>query len=574
MKIRKRTESDPPIKEVNWSPNPGPQSLLFDCTADIILYGGAKGGGKTEAMLIWAAQGIHLAGYRAAIFRRTFKQLERHVIPKSLDLFLPLVQAGLAAYDTREHRWTFVTPDGRFAYIDFAFLERDEDLQQYQGAEYARLGFDESTDFTERQIRVMLTCVRSPVEGISRQVLLASNPVGRGYGWHFHMFVKGRHQCTIYKDALWPSDKVPVLFSTIFIPANVFDNPVLLERDPLYPERLRTQWGPLAEALLKGDWNQTTNTAFDIDQDIHFCEPFDIPRDAPRWIAIDWGKSDLACTVWLASFDGRVWAYRDYARPGRVIVPYAEEVVALSQGEKIDYCVLSHETFADRGIGITQAQQFADVLSRANIPVQPSDRDPEGRLLLLREYLRIETARVPVEIVSLEDMSYWSRRFEQEGEEAFREYARLRNDMSAQRLPKLKVFRQDERFPRYGCPALTHTLPLLLTDASKPYRLVEGQEDDPFDALTYGLKVHLRNTGVTEDERYRILTQGGAPDSGFGIYFAKKAAHGAEESKQDELEAALRSSGEDRAYFWSREKFSNGRDSDSEFVPPSGAGIR
>ena len=48
-----------------WEPNPGPQSLLFKCPADIILYGGAAGGGKTDGAIIWAAEHIDKAGYHA-----------------------------------------------------------------------------------------------------------------------------------------------------------------------------------------------------------------------------------------------------------------------------------------------------------------------------------------------------------------------------------------------------------------------------------------------------------------------------------------------------------------------------
>lgn len=564
MKVKRQRAGDPPVARVEWRAQDGPQSAIFDCIADIILYGGAKGGGKTEAMLIWASQGIHLPGYRAIIFRRTFKRLEHHVIPKSRELFLPLEKKGLAHYDTRDHRWTFVTPDGRFSYLDFAFLERDADLFNYQGAEYARIGFDESTEFTENQVRFMITCLRSPVQGISRQVLLCSNPIGRGYAWHFRMFYKDRAPGTVYRNARWPSDNHPVLLSTTFIPANVFDNPKLLENDPLYPERIRTQYGPIADALLRGDWNQTTNTAFDIEEDVHFCSPIAIPPDAPRWLAIDWGKSDLACAVWLASFDGRVYAYRDHARPGKLIVPYAQEIVALSQGEQIDFCVLSHETFAERGIGITQAQQFADVLKTANISVQPSDRDPEGRLLLLREYLRLDGQQIAVN-ANLDDMDYWSKRFESEGDEAFREYAKLRDVVSDQRLPKLKIFTQDSAFPSYGCPALMRTLPVLLTDSERPYRLLDNQEDDPFDALTYGLRVHLRNTEMTSRERHDILTGGGAPDSSFGVYFSWKAAHGEEQS-----DVVLGTPAADAPTFWRRERYSNERES----LPPSSSRLR
>ena len=186
------------MKAIEWQPNRGPQRQLFSCPATVILYGGAKAGGKTEAALVWAvANGFDKDGYRAVIFRRTFPELERKIIPRSHELF-----SGVGKYDTRNHQWTFPTPAalgsnvsvGGQAVLEFAYLERELDVHKYDGAEYARIAFDESTRFSENQVRYILTCLRSPVEGIRRQMLLATNPIGSGFSWHYELFIKNRQR--------------------------------------------------------------------------------------------------------------------------------------------------------------------------------------------------------------------------------------------------------------------------------------------------------------------------------------------------------------------------------------------
>lgn len=500
-----------------WRPHPGPQTLLFSCPADIILYGGAKGGGKTEALLMWCAQDWHVPGYRALILRRTFPQLERHLIPRSQELLAPLVERGLARYDARNHRWTFQTRGGGLSVLEFGFLERDSDVNNFQGAQYARIAFDESTQFTEYQVRTMLTCLRSPAPGVRRQVLLVSNPTGPGYGWHKAVFVDNREEGRIYRDAKWPSDGQPVMFSTCFIPACVFDNPTLLERDPLYPERLRTQAGPIARAMLLGDWSSAPHLAFDFDYEDHTCDPIEIPPEAPRWIGIDWGAgSNAAACVWLADWGGRVWVYDELAVRGELIVPFAERILERSTGQRINYAVLSHECFNERGMGITQADQFREVLDRAGIVLLKSSKDAEGRLQLVREYLR----RVPVPSEAPQafqpDWAYWERRFEREGRAAYEEFVRLRSRAAGSTLPKLRIFRT--------CSGLIRQLPALAVDVDRPTRLADGQEDDLYDALGYALQMHWQKGPIVSPEEVYTAIVGPVPESGLQAALAWQTA--------------------------------------------------
>jgi hypothetical protein len=503
-----------------WSPNPGPQTLLFSCPAEIILFGGAKGGGKTDGMLVWAAQDIDKNDYRALIFRRTFPELEHHVIPRSQQLF-----SGIGRYDGKNHRWNFRTPDGGRSSIEFAYLERESDIFSYQGSQYAKIGFDESTLFSESTVRMMWTCVRTMVPNVRKQMLLTSNPVGPGFGWHKLMFIKNRLNRTIYRDALWPSDMRPVGATTCFIQSRVYDNYALLKNDPNYIDRLRSQSISVTKALLEGSWEETLHMALSVDPYVHTIQPFEIPEDAPRWMGLDWGVEDKAAAVWFTYVKGRVYAYRDHCRPGKLIIPYAQEVVDLSKGERIDYCCLSHECFSQKGTGNTQADQFIKVFSQAGIPIIKSDKDAEGRLMLMREYLR--TVKVPTSEADIGiggDYTYWMKRFEKEGIQAWNDYRKFGENDEA-KLPKMQIFQPGVvNGKHYGCPDLISALPLLTTDMEKPKLLAEGQDDHSYDAAGYGMKAWVVSDETSLMEAYQKQLQGRVPDSLLAAHHALEAA--------------------------------------------------
>lgn len=526
------------MRKIVWTPHKGKQTYLFQCPAEVILYGGAKGGGKSESLIILSNRDCNKDGYKALILRRTFPELERHIIERSHRLF-----GGVGKYDSKNHRWTFPTPVkpgsrvsvGGKATIEFGYLERDSDLDKYQGAEYARILVDESTQHPENRIRFMMTCLRSPVPNILRQLVLGSNPVGIGFGWHKLMFIIDRKPLHIYNDARWASDGKAVDHTTCFIPSTVWDNPTLLKNDPDYPKKLQTQHGAVTRALLFGSWEETVNMALEFDFELHTCPARTIPEWATRWVGIDWGKTDQAASVWFAADHQRIYAYRDHCRPGKVIKPYAQEVVEKSRGENIEFAVLSHECFADHGMGNTQADQFREVFDKAGITVVKSDRDPEGRLMLMREVMR--TTELPASMIgedTLNDSAYWEQRFRSEGKEAAEEYMRLKARKMEGPLPLLQIFRPTPD-GKYGCPILIKTLPLLVVDMVRVDRIADHQDDHSFDGATYGLKAYMGGTAKPFEETYREKLIEGMPDSSFGAEFAETAARKRYEDEEDNI---------------------------------------
>ena len=145
----------------NWHPQDGPQSAAYNSDADIIGYGGAAGGGKTDL-------GLGLAfnkHYRSVIFRRTYPLLEG-IEARGKEIF------GNDKYNGSLHRWLW--DDGKS--IRLASLQYEDDKKNFQGRPFDLYVFDEATEFLESQVRFVIGWNRSAKENQKCQVLLPFNP--------------------------------------------------------------------------------------------------------------------------------------------------------------------------------------------------------------------------------------------------------------------------------------------------------------------------------------------------------------------------------------------------------------
>jgi predicted phage terminase large subunit-like protein len=211
------------------APTPAQQRFLLTDN-DECLYGGAAGGGKTDALLMAALQYVGTPGYAALLLRRTYGEL---TMPEGLIARAHEWLAGSPAV-WNEAKKTYTFPSG--AAIVFGYLDSDRDVYRYQGPAFQFMGFDELTQFSEFQYRWLFSRMRR-LEGsaIPVRTRAASNPGGAGHEWVKHRFVKPGHP------------------DRPFIPAKLADNPFLDAEE--YVRRLE-MLDPVTRAqMLEGDWD-------------------------------------------------------------------------------------------------------------------------------------------------------------------------------------------------------------------------------------------------------------------------------------------------------------------------------
>lgn len=238
-------------------PQPGPQTQFLSSPADIAIYGGAAGGGKTFALLLEFLRHIKNPEFGAVIFRRTAEQIR---IEGGLwDIASQLYPALGARGRENRHDWTF--PTG--ARITFDSIQHEKDKLAFQGAQICGLGFDELTHFTESQFFYLLSRNRSTC-GVRPYVRATTNPDANSWVKPFlgpwisaelpaadgelRYFIRDGGQIR------WVPKRTKFAKSVTFIRAKVTDNPALLRRDPGYLANLKSLSLVDRRRLLDGDW--------------------------------------------------------------------------------------------------------------------------------------------------------------------------------------------------------------------------------------------------------------------------------------------------------------------------------
>jgi hypothetical protein len=153
--------------DIDWRPNPGPQTEAYESEADVLGYGGAAGGGKTDLILGLAAT----CHKHSVIFRRVFPNL-RAVIERSREILSGEQDHGRDRYNESLHRWAL--PGGQM--LEFEACQYEADKEKQRGRPRDFYAFDEATEFTKSQIMFIIAWLRSTVQGQRCRVVLTFNP--------------------------------------------------------------------------------------------------------------------------------------------------------------------------------------------------------------------------------------------------------------------------------------------------------------------------------------------------------------------------------------------------------------
>jgi len=142
-------------EQIEIRPQAGPQENFLATEADIAIYGGAAGGGKTWALLLEPLRHIHNPEFGAVIFRRTYPQIRSEGGLWSESSTIYPAMGGQPRESILD--WTFPA-GGR---IKFAHMQHEINRLDWQGAQIPLIEFDELTHFTKEQFFYMLSRNRS-----------------------------------------------------------------------------------------------------------------------------------------------------------------------------------------------------------------------------------------------------------------------------------------------------------------------------------------------------------------------------------------------------------------------------
>lgn len=440
---------------------PQPKQVLFHrCPADRVLYGGGRGGGKSEALL-WDAitQCLTYKGYVAVIFRRIYDNLmgvfrERlYKLPNSI-----------GTWNQTERSFRFVNG----SVILLRAADEPKDAEGFQGNEWDGLYIDEIQEFTQNMITPLLMNLRGSgkvQEQITPRFRASAWPWGIGHAWVKKEWITPAPPYTIWspntdeEGHLLPEGETRP--TRCFIPANIFDNPALLKRYPGYINELKDK--PEAERRAAfGDWDVYEGQAFpEWRKERHVVTPFPLPSNWIKRGGVDFGTT----APWAAYFYAEDPSVIDEVDPTlRRVYVFAEfyerGTDAQIQAKKLQlFCSNQSNMYA------IQIPPDMNMKGSTNRNVSPAD--------VYRRYLT--PLGVAIQVASRAGKNHRAHR-----KDLMHRFLSLAPDGK----PWLQVFDT--------CRQLTSQLPSLPIDPNRPDDVDTRAEDHAYDALTHALDV--RNT--------------------------------------------------------------------------------
>lgn len=369
------------MNERTWKAQPK-QRIFVLRDEDEVFYGGAAGGGKSDALLGFSIyRRLKYPGSRGLILRRTYAELEKEgsLIPRSHELL-----TGIATWNGSTRKWTFPEELGG-GVIEFGYCQYERDVYQYQSAQYDDVLFDELTHFTKFQYLYLMSRCRTTRENVKPVVRSASNPGNVGHVWVKKRFIDAMPPMTTYTD-----DNGRTRY---FVPAKLSDNFILMKADPEYGNRLLLLPERERMALLDGRWDLYEGQFFgEFDYETHVVSRMTKIEDWwVRFGAYDHGYNHPFCFGWYAvDGDGNVYKYREIM--GRRMRPdqIAAAIHEYEDTAKLRYIDAGHDCWSKgKDGGPTIADQFQK-LGKNKLILSQAKIDRVQGASQLRDYLAHE----------------------------------------------------------------------------------------------------------------------------------------------------------------------------------------
>ncbi len=369
-----------------WMPQIGPQMMAVDAAliANELLFGGARGGGKTDFLLADFAADLaqgYGAAWRGILFRKTYPECDELIL-RSKEIYAACFPG--CNFHQQSKTWHF--PCG--GTLKIRALENESDADKYQGHSYTWIGWDELGNWPSPSAYMKLkACLRSAATINGKRIRATANPGGAGHHW-----VKQYFGIDQYPNGGVLIQEQQVASSRMFIKSRVFDNKILLRQDPFYVDRLKGVGSEgLVRAWLDGNWDVIAGAFFaEWDAQHHVIQSFAVPAYWMRFLSFDWGSSSPFSAGWwaVASEDcalpgtgkflprGSLVRYRELygsTPSGEGLKLSAEEVASrilmqMGPSEKLTYAIADPSIFRVDG-----GPSIAERMARKGLMFQPAD---------------------------------------------------------------------------------------------------------------------------------------------------------------------------------------------------------
>jgi phage terminase large subunit len=364
------TESAIPQRQVDWDTLLGftvRQQSALDAmyTKRFLLYGGARGGGKSR-FLRWAAvdylvtlfQELGIKHARVGLFCETYPDLRDRQISKIRTEF-PMWMGKLT--DSKDQGLAFVLSDELGGGI--IALRNLDDPTKYQSAEFAAIFVDELTKTTIDTFNILRGSLRWP--GVSHTVFVgATNPGSIGHAW-----VKA-----LWIDSIFPKEMEPLRPMFGFIQSLPADNPYL---EQTYWDDLNTLPEDLRKAWVLGMWDVFEGQAFSAWGPQHIVDNFEIPIYWPRTVGIDWGYRKPFCALWSATNPQtrQVVIYDEIYQDLLTDDQQATAIKARSEEQFIRFFFADPSMWTKRSQTVSLIKSTADIYAEYGVILQKGDND-------------------------------------------------------------------------------------------------------------------------------------------------------------------------------------------------------
>ena len=352
-----------------------PKQIEFcKATNKYICYGGARGGGKSHVSRIkMCLLALNYPGIQILLLRRTLKELrENHVLQ------LQKMLKGIALF--KESTKEFIFPNG--SRIVLGYCDNEKDVLQYQGQAYEVIVMEEATHFTEFQFQTLTESNRMSGNmkcEFNPRMYFTCNPGGVGHAWVKRLFIDRDYTATENSE------------DYIFIPAQVFENKYIMEHDSAYFKVLENLPEDRKQAMLYGKWDIFDGQFFrEFNRRIHVIEPFSIPENWDRYIALDYGLDMFAVLFIAIDTKGKAYVYNEIHKSNLIVSEARQVLKSIMRHYKYKYIYAPPDLWnRNRDTGKSTAELFYE----GGIDLTKVSNNREAGWLNAKEWLKIKKIR-------------------------------------------------------------------------------------------------------------------------------------------------------------------------------------